>query len=82
MDRKPVLSRSGESSLCGGKRTAEAKTKLDEETKAMAESRAKSLGMSLSEWLRDLIIVNTRGEQYLRSVYDRRVRGVATKGHE
>lgn len=78
---EPLLSRSGTSCPFGKLRT-EVKTKVDDDTADMVAKEARNAGMTVSEWLRDLVLLRVRGEDYLRSVYERRVAAVLGKGPE
>lgn len=80
MTRGLLFSRSGNSGPFG-KLTAEAKTKLDENTHELAERKARDLGYpTLSEWLRDLIMMDVHGIEFVRSIYTARVDRMAGKG--
>ncbi len=59
-----------------GKLTEEIKSHLPDMTKLMATRKANSLGMSLSEYVRDLVCLDVHGDSYdeLMSVHRRKVR--------
>lgn len=63
-----------------GKCTEELKTKVPIEIKELADRRARELGMTTSEWLRDLSLVALLGEDMVLSMYQDRIRGVANSG--
>ena len=63
-----------------GKCTEELKTKGPLEVKELADRRARELGMTTSEWLRDLALIAVLGEDMVLSMYQDRVRGVASAG--
>lgn len=78
----PRLSRVGFSNPLG-KLTAELpKTKVPEETKEILERKARAAGMGLSEYLRELAMINAHGQEYVESLYLERVRVVANSGEE
>lgn len=53
-----------------------------EATKEILDRRAKQLGMSLAEYLRELAIVAAHGEEAVKSMYVRRIDVVARSGEE
>lgn len=59
-----------------GKLTEEIKSHLPDMTKLMATRKANSLGMSLSEYVRDLVCLGVHGDSYdeLMSAHRRKVR--------
>lgn len=63
-----------------GKCTEELKTKVPVEIHEMAARRARELGMTTSEWLRDLALIALLGEDMVLSLYQDRVRSVAGPG--
>lgn len=76
------LSRSVESCPLG-KCTAEIpKVKVPEETLEGAMRLAREAGMSLSEWLRMLVMVRVHGVEDVRRIYEERILVVAGKGKE
>lgn len=75
------LSRSGASSPLG-KLTFQAKVNLPEETGEILSREARRLVLSLSEFLRDALMVRAHGLDYVRSLYDSRLQSVAGTGTE
>lgn len=63
-----------------GKCTEELKTKVPLELRELADRHAHALGMSTSEWLRDLVSISLLGEETVISLYQERVRGVSGLG--
>ena len=63
-----------------GKCTDELKTKVPIEIRELADKRARELGMSTSEWLRDVALIALLGEDMVLSMYQERVRGVSGLG--
>jgi len=63
-----------------GKCTEELKTKVPIEIRELADRRARELGMSTSEWLRDVALIALLGEDMVLSMYQDRVRSVAGPG--
>jgi hypothetical protein len=75
-------SRSGVTSPLG-KLTAEIpKLKVPEETREILEGEARKAGLTLSEFVRDLLIIRAHGEDAVKSLYARRVAVVAGTGGE
>lgn len=63
-----------------GKCTEELKTKVPVEIHELAARRARELGMTTSEWLRDVALIALLGEDMVLSLYQDRVRSVASAG--
>lgn len=63
-----------------GKCTDELKTKVPIEIRELADRRARELGMTTSEWLRDVALIALLGEDMVLSMYQDRVRSVAGAG--
>lgn len=63
-----------------GKCTEELKTKVPVEIHELAARRARELGMTTSEWLRDVALIALLGEDTVLSLYQDRVRSVASAG--
>lgn len=63
-----------------GKCTEELKTKVPIEIHELAARRARELGMTTSEWLRDVVMIKLIGEDMVLSLYQDRVRSVAGPG--
>lgn len=59
-----------------GKGESELKTTVPLEVKQLADKRARELGMSTSEWVRDVALIALFGEDMVLSLYEQRVRGV------
>ncbi|EYS89535.1 hypothetical protein CF68_33155 [Cupriavidus sp. SK-4] len=79
-DRDEGMARSGRSNLFG-KMTAEIpKVKVSWETREALEARATEVGMSLSEFVRELLMVSAHGEDFMKSIYAERISVVARKG--
>lgn len=75
-------SRSGVTSTLG-KLTAEIpKLKVPEETREILEAEARKAGLSLSEFVRDLLIIRAHGKDAVVSLYAQRVDVVAGMGGE
>lgn len=82
MDAQAFASRSGVTSPFG-KLTAEVpKFRVPEETHDILEREARSVGMSLSEFVRELCIVRAHGVDYVAKLHAERVRLVAGSGGE
>lgn len=80
--RPPAFSRTGSTSPLG-KFTAEIpKLKVPEETREILDTEARRAGLSLSEFIRDLLIIRAHGKEMVRSLYAQRVDVVAGKGEE
>lgn len=76
-----TLSRSGSSSTLG-KLSAEIKTRVSEETHEALEHEARAAGMSLSEFVRELLLIRAHGIDMVRSLYADRLKLVAGIGQE
>ena len=73
MPNTPSYSR-GRSSCPFGKLSQVIKTKIDENTEELAKRRARDLGYpGISEWLRDLIMVDVHGAEFMLSLYTSRL---------
>lgn len=78
----PLLSRSGRSNPLG-KMTAEIpKFRVPEETHEALEREARLAGLSLTEFIRELLMIRAHGEEEVASLYARRLAVVAGKGRE
>ncbi|NMG71816.1 plasmid mobilization protein [Parazoarcus communis] len=73
------MSRSGHTGPLG-KLTAEIKIRTDEDTKEGLERMARSAGLSLAEYVRDLLMVHAHGYEYVASLYAARLSRVAGLG--
>ena len=77
---EPMFSRSGVSSPLG-KLTAEIpKVKVPEETHELLEAGAREAGMSLSEFVREVLMVRAHGIDHVRSLHLARLDVVAGSG--
>ena len=76
VDEALQLSRSGHTGPLG-KLTTEIKIRTDEDTKDALERLARSAGLSLSEYLRDVLMVHAHGQEYVASLYAARLARVA-----
>lgn len=65
-----------------GKLTFQCKVNLAEETGEILAGEARRLGLSISEFLRDYLMVRAHGYDYVRTLYEARLDGVAGKGPE
>lgn len=63
-----------------GKNTAEAKTKIPDETRDELDRVAHAAGMTFSELLREMCIVRAHGQDVLRTMYEKRLDVVARRG--
>lgn len=84
MSRRPVptFSRTGFSSPLG-KLTGEVpKVKVPEETLDILQTEARKAGLSLSEFVRDVLMVRAHGKEVVLSLYKRRLDVVASSGKE
>jgi len=75
------FARSGESSPLG-KLSTEVKVRLSEETGELLKKQAQALGMGMSEYLREVLIIKAHGYDYMRKVYQARLDQVAGTGTE
>ena len=76
-----VFSRAGNTSPLG-KLTAEVKFRLDESTFDGLEAEARKAGLTVSEFLRDLVMVRVHGASFVRSIYEARLQLVVGKSPE
>lgn len=76
---EPAYHRTGMSSPLG-KLKLPVKFLVDENTRGLAEREATQLGLSLSEFMRDLLVTRIHGVDVVKSLYAARVDGVAGNG--
>jgi len=79
-DRDDAMARSGRSNLFGKMAAEIPKVKVPWETRETLEARATEVGMSLSEFVRELLMVSAHGEDFMKSIYAKRIGVVARKG--
>lgn len=65
-----------------GKLTFQCKVNLAEETGELLNRESRRLGMTQSEFLRELIMLRLHGLDYVRRLYDERLAVVAGNGPE
>jgi hypothetical protein len=75
------LSRSGVTSPLG-KLSAEIKVRVSESTRDELEQQARTAGMGLSEFLREILLIRAHGIDMVRSLYETRLALVAGTGPE
>lgn len=76
------FARSGSSSVLG-KLTAEVpKIRIPELTHELLEAEARKAGLTLSEFVRDLLLVRAHGLSHVTSLYEDRLKVVAGNGSE
>jgi hypothetical protein len=75
------LSRTGSTNPLG-KLTFEVKTRIPESVGDELSRSAAAIGVSVSEYLRDLIVVHVMGEDHVRRMYEERLAVLARKGTE
>lgn len=79
MSQPPTFSRGRSCPL--GKLTKVVKTKLDENTDELAKRRARELGYpGVGEWLRDLVMVDVHGVEFMMSLYTSRLSELSHMG--
>jgi hypothetical protein len=75
------LSRSGATNPLG-KLSAEIKVRVPEATHDALEQQARTAGMGLSEFLREILLIRAHGIDMVRSLYEARLALVAGTGPE
>lgn len=77
-----MLSRSGRASASGQKLTNEIKTRVDDDTRDELDRLSRRAGVSLSEFVRDLLMIRAFGLDHVRTLHEERWAVVAGKGPE
>lgn len=70
------LSRNGTTSPLG-KLSAEIKVRVPEDTREALEQQARSAGMGLSEFIREMLLIRAHGMDMVRRLYEDRLAMVA-----
>ena len=75
------LSRSGTTSPLG-KLSYEAKVRLAEPVGEALEYQARQLGLSVGEYIREILTIKALGYDHMRKLYENRLEAVAGLGNE
>lgn len=76
---KPAFSRSGESCLLG-KRTAEIRSRVPDETEEILTRKAREVGMALSEYVCWKLMIEAHGLEHVRKLQTERLSVIAGTG--
>ena len=86
MSDTPLFSRSGNTNPLGGTLDAEIKTKVTADMYDDVKRAPNAVGMPVSEYMRELIMIGLYGVEYVESLYRNRTRLIAgfgvSKAHE
>ena len=86
MSDTPLFSRSGNTNLLGGTLDAEIKTKVTADMYDDVKRAANAVGMPVSEYMREVLMIAIYGAEYVESLYRNRTRLIAgfgvSKAHE
>ena len=86
MSENPLFSRSGNTNLLGGTLDAEIKTKVTMDLQEDVRRAAAAVGMPVSEYVREVLMVAIYGADHVESLYRNRTRLIAgfgvSKAHE
>ncbi len=72
MSENPLFSRSGNTNLLGGTLDAEIKTKVTMDLQEDVRRAAAAVGMPVSEYVREVLMVAIYGAEYVESLYRNR----------
>ena len=74
MSDTPLFSRSGNTNLLGGTLDAEIKTKVTVDLQEDVRRAASAVGMPVSEYVREVLMIAIYGAEYVESLYRNRTR--------